>query len=503
MGSAVTGFALGAVMTLLATIAIVPDGGIVNGDQRVAVGTQGAASTGGDVPAAQSGVVANNGAGSAVGQKPGAVAAATGTASGNSKTVECKAGANGGNTDVGVTDREIKLGATVAESGIAQSFLGEVRQAMDAVANKVNRSGGICGRLLKLVYKDDAWDADRGKTDLQNLVSGDKVFALAVVPSSEGLNSASKAGFFAKSGVPVVGSDGMIRTQYSDPFIWPVAAATTTTLHVMMQDAWNRGARHPAIVFENTYRFGVEGAYAFNQAYRRLSGHDILGYTNPDAAGGGGCSSRFCGIPGGQGNYGNQVNSLNSACNDEKTESKCDYLVLLLEPKTAQDWMAVPGVKTPSSFQFRMGGAQPLFTYAFGHNCGDKCDGMRVWTGYNPPIEQFATSPAVSTYVNDLAAQSASADPYNQFTEGGYVGMGLLVEALRKTGANLTRARLAATLETMTYDSGLTKPLTFQPGKHYANSSAQAFEMQSRNGFTGWRFVQDYITDPWLGQDAG
>jgi hypothetical protein len=293
----------------------------------------------------------------------------------------------------------------------------------------------------------------------------------------------------------------MIRTQYSDPFIWPVAAATTTTLHVMMQDAWNRGARHPAIVFENKYRYGVEGAFEFDQAFKRLSGADIPGYYDPLSGGAGACAGRFCGIPGGQGQYGNQVNALNSACD---AAPKCDYLVLLLEPKTAQDWMAVPGVRTPADFApGGMGGAQPLFTYGFGHNCGDKCAGMRVWTGYNPPIEQYASAPAVSTYVNDLASESAKADQFNQFTEGGYLGMELLVEALKEVGPNLTRARLKAKLDSMVFDSGLANRLTFLPSKHYANGAAQAFEIKSRNGFTGWRFTQDYITDPWLGGDAG
>ena len=36
-----------------------------------------------------------------------------------------------------------------------------------------------------------------------------------------------------------------------------------------------------------------------------------------------------------------------------------------------------------------MGGPQPLFTYAFAHNCADKCDGLWLWTGYNPPLDKY------------------------------------------------------------------------------------------------------------------
>jgi hypothetical protein len=55
----------------------------------------------------------------------------------------------------------------------------------------------------------------------------------------------------------------------------------------------------------------------------------------------------------------------------------------------------------------------------------------------------------------------------------------------------------------MTLSTGLTRPLAWRAGQHYANTGAQVFKINSKNGFTGWEFVHDYFTDPWLGQDAG
>jgi ABC-type branched-subunit amino acid transport system substrate-binding protein len=566
VASALTGFAIGAVVTLLATIAILPSGSGGRGGGRTLLGTGGGAGGGGYAagaaadldldsielaegeqlaiddttgevvvvdasgevvrtvdpgPAAPSGggaggggdeVAVGDGGGSTGGRTGSGVQVGGGGSGGGGSSGgggggggaggSCAAGANGGATDTGVTATEIKLGATVAESGIAQSFLGQVRQAMEAMKNKVNRAGGICGRQLRIVYKDDGWDPQRGAGFIQNLVEGEKVFALAVSPSSEGLNQASAQGYFAKQGVPVVGADGLNVTQFKDPMIWPVAAATVTTIDVMMKNAYDRGARHPAIVFGNTYRFGVEGAYAANAAWQKLTNSDIPGYKNPLAAGGGSCENRFCGVSAGQGQYGNQVSTLNTACN---SGDRCDFLVLLLEPKTAQDWMAVPGVKQPKDFAKGMGGPQPLFTFGFGRACGDRCAGMWVWTGYNPPIEQYRNQPAVSAYMSDLKGQSASADEFNQFTMGGYVGMQLLVEALKQTGPNLTRGALVQKLNSMApLNTGLTTAaLQWTAGSRYANHSAQAFEMQARNGFTGWRFVQPPIRDPWLGQHSG
>jgi hypothetical protein len=249
----------------------------------------------------------------------------------------------------------------------------------------------------------------------------------------------------------------------------------------------------------------VEGAYAFDQAFKRLSGNDVPGYSNP-LSGNATCKSgtRFCGISAGTGQYGNEVSIVNNACN---SGNKCDYLVLLMEPDTAEQWMATPGAPTAGQFaKGGMGAAQPLFTYSFGTTCGDKCNGIQVWTGYNPPLGQFASTTGVKQYVNDLHNTSSSADAYNQFTEGCYLGMQLLVAAMEEAGAhgNLTRAAVKAQLDSMNLDTGLSAAAeTWSAGQHWAVGGAQGFTMQSQNGFSGWRFTTPYLKDPWLGQDFG
>ena len=522
--SALSGFSVGAVITLLATVMVVDGDSPLNARNTdsaagagyeevyddpadIAVGPEGA--TGGPTGGRRR-VTSGNGGTSGGGEADtgqGAGSSSGGVSfGGNGTGGGGNAGGSKGSCDKsgtnapGVSDSSIKLGATVAEGGVAESFLGEVRQAMEAVRNRVNAAGGICGRKLEISYKNDDWDPGRGKAAIENLIVQEKVFALAVSPSSEGVNAASEAGTFEKYKVPVVGTDGLIRTQYSDPYIWPVATATTTTAHIIMKEAWDRGAREPAIVFENTYRFGVEGALAFNNAYKRLSGKNIPGFYDPTSGGSGACAQRFCGIPASDqtAGYTTEVNSLNASCGQT-----CDFMVLLLEPKTAQTWMGTPGAKRPTNLAKGMAAAQPLFTYAFGVQCGDTCDDLKVWTGYKPYIEQFRNDPAVAQYVKDLKAQKASADEFNQFTQGGYLGMQLLVEALERVGGRLSREALVETLDSMELDTGLSPPLKWSKGNHFANPAAQAFSFESKNGFKGFRFYKGFVTDPWLGQDAG
>jgi ABC-type branched-subunit amino acid transport system substrate-binding protein len=436
-----------------------------------------------------------------------AAAGPAGTKSGGGSTpgvvtkagLACAAGRNGGSTDVGVSGSSIKLGATVVESGIGASFLGDVRFAMNAVKDKVNRAGGVCGRQIDLKLVDDGWDYQRGGDFIRNLVEGEKVFALSVVPSSEGLKNVSDAGYLKSHQVPVVGTDGMLINQYRDPYIWPVAASTISTMHVMVKQAYDTGVRRFAIVYESTYHFGIEGAYAFNAAVKRLTGADVPGYSDPLKNPK--CDQRFCGITAGASSYQGNIQQFNDACGGSSQNDGCQYIALLLEPTTATNWMK-GGAIHPSDTR-PMGGPQPLFTYDFGNSCGAPCDSLQLWTGYYPPIGDNLSKPAVATYVNDIKAASSTADFNNSFVEGGYVGMELVVKALQAVGPNLTRANLKATLDNMDFDSGLAPPLHFRAGNHYANSRLQAFSMQFKGGFNGWRDDQLALSDPWYDQDSG
>ena len=412
--------------------------------------------------------------------------------------VSCAPGHNGGSTDRGVSGNTIHLGATIVSSGIGASFLGPVRIGINAVKDKINRSGGICGRQLDIKLVDDGWQPTLGYDYIRNLVEGNKIFALAVDPSSEGLRLASNAGYFAKTQTPVVGTDGMLNSQYVDPWVFPVAASTVSTMHIMAYDAYHRlNARHFSIVFDSKYHFGVEGAFAFNAAVKRLTGSDIPGYFKPGSSDT--CVDRFCAISAGQSSYANANQSFNNKCFPGGANN-CDFLALLLEPTEAETFLRGGFAST---FVAGMGFAQTLFTRDFAQACGSICGGAHVWTGYNPPEGQLAATPAVSQYVKDVKAEDSSADVDNQFLEGGYSGMELVVAALQKVGPVLTRAALVATLNSMNYDNGLSSALQWRLGHHNANTQMQSFTIQYQNGFNGFRSDGvGWVKDPWVGQDT-
>jgi hypothetical protein len=115
----------------------------------------------------------------------------------------------------------------------------------------------------------------------------------------------------------------------------------------------------------------------------------------------------------------------------------------------------------------------------------------------------MASLPAVSGYVNDVHLIDPSADIYNQFLEGGYSGMKLVVDALTRVGPNLTRDKLKSVLDSMTYNNGLSTELAWRPGNHFANVAMQPFAIQYQNGFNGFRAAgTGWVKDPWVGLDV-
>lgn len=401
---------------------------------------------------------------------PGAAKTAAGPSSGK---FECAKGKNGGATDTGVTDSKIRLATTAVLDGPAKSLLEDSPVAMKAVIDKVNKAGGVCGRLLDLRVVNDSFDSSRGQTAIKNFIA-EGVFALPVVPSAEGLGAAILSGEIAKAKIPVVGTDGLRREQYSDDYVWPVASATVTAMRVMVKyGATNRNAKSFALVWDEKYKFGKEGKDAFVEQVKALGFKDDALTTvplNPDDP-----------------SYGTKINNEFAPRCGAVGSEKCDMVALLLLPETAKKWLQ----GNPALGKIYSAGAQTLFTDRFAQDCvqqiNNRCQGFAVWTGYNPPIGPLASLPSVSTYVNDVKSVKSTIDVNNQFVEGAYLGMNAFVEALKRTGGELTRERLRGVLDSMTFQSDLSSALTWKPKDHAANVRSQSFAMAVSQGtFRGW-----------------
>jgi ABC-type branched-subunit amino acid transport system substrate-binding protein len=356
----------------------------------------GAADSGGAAATGSGGAAAAPAAGAAAGGARAGSAAAAAAASG----VACAAGRNGGATDTGVTGSSIKLAATTVLDGPGASFLGTERVGLNAVVDRVNHAGGVCGRTINLELRNDSWNGQLGEQYIQNFVEGDHVFALAS-SDSEGLRAAGQ--YIAQKGVPVVGTDGMLIQQYRNPWIWPVATSTISMMHIIAKNGYDRAAHNVGIVFDDQYHFGVEGAYAYDQAIKRLTGSDIEGYNSSLNT----CQKRFCGIEPGKSSYATESTQFNQACGIQDSATPppntCDMVALLLEPDTALSFMSNTRDSNP---RYGYAGAQPLFTADFARSCAHRA------TGWRSPGRPCAARTSGSSPSPSWAAPRRSSPPW-------------------------------------------------------------------------------------------
>ena len=81
-------------------------------------------------------------------------------------------------SEVGVSATEIVLGMQLPQTGSASPGYKKVDDAMRAYFDYVNSKGGVNGRKIRLVVKDDIYKAGLTISTASTLINKDKVFAM-------------------------------------------------------------------------------------------------------------------------------------------------------------------------------------------------------------------------------------------------------------------------------------------------------------------------------------
>lgn len=99
----------------------------------------------------------------------------------------------------------IVIGNVGSYSGAGGSSLGGFPVAVQMWAAMVNRQGGICGRPVQVVVRDDGGDPATYGSDVRSLVQQNHV--VAFVGNGATLSYAGGASYLAQNRIPVIGSD--------------------------------------------------------------------------------------------------------------------------------------------------------------------------------------------------------------------------------------------------------------------------------------------------------
>lgn len=369
----------------------------------------------------------------------------------------------------GVTDTEIRIGTWGPQSGPAAAW-GTVMVAMDAYFQYINDNGGIHGRNLVLVSRDDGYDPARAVSAVRELIDREKVFAL--VGGIGTANGMAVLPFVKRNNIPWVSpstgsgafaqqSDGLIYASYTN---YGIESA------LMTRHAVNELGNKKIAIFYQNDGYGKEGLEGVRSEVARLVGEGLdvtivseISYERGEA------------------NMGVQALRLSA--------SGADALVMYSNPTAAASLLneignldykprilATSALLDPSLLANP--GMQGALLAAF-----FKLPSVVVGEGQGDPVADDIYANIVAKY-----APEAAKDPFRSLA--GIAFAQPLVEALKAAGPDLTRESLLEALNNLEgYDTGLFANIDFTNG-YQGNNSIRLLIMTP----TGLNIASDFIS---------
>jgi ABC-type branched-subunit amino acid transport system substrate-binding protein len=160
--------------------------------------------------------------------------------------------ASGGNVDrTGVTDKVIKIGIHAPVTGAAPFPQNAFDKGKDVYWKHVAEKGGVFGRNVEIVFRDDQFNPSRAVQVCREMVEQEKVFALIGAAGSEQITACAR--YAASANVPFlsggVNEDGLTGL----PTYFAVSETYAQQAPMLAQLAKNKiGKTKVAIVINNT-----------------------------------------------------------------------------------------------------------------------------------------------------------------------------------------------------------------------------------------------------------
>ena len=171
--------------------------------------------------------------------------------------------------ETGVTSSEIKLGITLPLTGAASPGYNKIGDAMNAYFKYVNDNGGVYGRKITLIQKNDEYSPQLSIAKTNELILKDKVFALVGPLGTANFTATHKSVGLARRGVPSLflntGFSGFANKKaYPTSFtILPSYAMEAKIAAQFLKE--NMAGKKLGLVYQND-EFGIDALGAFRAA---------------------------------------------------------------------------------------------------------------------------------------------------------------------------------------------------------------------------------------------
>jgi branched-chain amino acid transport system substrate-binding protein len=328
-----------------------------------------------------------------------------------------------GRAETGVTSTEILIGMSNAQTGPASGLGKKLKEGATAYFNRVNDAGGIHGRKIKLVSYDDGYEPERAAAMTAKLINEDKVFTL-----------------FGYVGTPTSSAALPLVSKAQVPYIAPFTGAE------MLRNPVNK------IVFNVRGSYFDETESMVERLMKDLNIRKVGVFIQDDAYGNAGKAGVMRAL---------MKNNLQLAGEGKYKRNTVDVdagLAALKEAKPEAVVM-VGTYKACAAFvkKAKAAGFAPKFlnvsfvgTSDFIREAG--ADGEGVYITQVVPSPDDASVALVKQYQADMKESGAGEFDYTSLE--GYLDAVVLVEALKKSGKDLTRTGFVNVFESMQTDVG-------------------------------------------------
>jgi ABC-type branched-subunit amino acid transport system substrate-binding protein len=319
----------------------------------------------------------------------------------------------------GVTDKEIRIGMANALSGPASGLGTDLKAGADAFLARVNAAGGINGRKVVLVSKDDGYEPEKTAAATKALIEQDKIFALFGYVGTP--TSAAAVPLASRASVPYLfpftGAE-FLRNPVNK-WVFNVRASYFDETEVMVERLTKDAGAKKIALFIQDDAFGEAGKAGVNRALHK---RDMKVAEE----------ARY------------KRNTLDVDEGLAKIKAAAPDAVIFVG--TYASLAAIVKKAKAQGIKAKFMTVSFIGTAGFIKEAG--ADGEGVY------ITQVMPSPDSGVAVVKQFHQDMKGGPVNYSSLEGYVDAAVLVEGLKKTGANPTRAGFVSALEGLNTDIG-------------------------------------------------
>lgn len=371
----------------------------------------------------------------------------------------------------GVTDTTIKIGSYGPLSGPAAQW-GTLLRGMEAYVAHLNEKGGIHGRKLEFIYRDDQYNPSKTPGVVRELVEKENVFA--IVGGIGTANGRAVADYLEQKGVPFFTpasgdkywSEGGKKNVYT---VFPKYESEGQTLGDYVVKTMN--AKKVAVLYQDD-DFGKQGLEGVKKGVARHEGAQVVVAVSTQPT----------------------DTDLSGQASQIAAQSP-DVLVLYAAPK-----QAITLVKTLDAQKKK----PPLVTsFVLSDPVLFKLAG-EAWEGTITAAASIlpdSDDPAAAKYREILQKHGGEKAPPGTFTMAGFLFMQPLAEAIQRAGKELTREKLYEGFNALSgWQAGgphwevgpLGPPITFRADRRLG--SDQLYLAKAQGG--KWQKLTEWLEPP-------